>query len=376
MAEALHAQGELRRRGGGREEQRGRMEAQLSEALLPEVDPAARLCEGHPAPAGATCIEGGWFLMSRWTTAVLVDGGVHRRPLEPTYLDSFSLDVTEVTRGAYLDFVRSGDAGVLPPPPDCGGYMNVDDRYPEIGFSMRAERSGWTDAGTPVPGSKLAPVACVTRSEAIAFCAHRGGRLPTAFEFFRVVRGAFPSGRRLPWGDTPPALTGPDPVIDYQGEYAAVGLRGESRPPDVGTRLRGATDAGVVDLAGGVSEFLHECAEELDQHPFDGGFSIRPARAGIKTRCEAGTLVAGDNWYTTRRTMPMIGVTSVFVVKDYSIDWAGTPCPRLGALDVCLPGTAEDTLGASMPPSSWNVETSGNERRSWSLGFRCAYDVP
>lgn len=181
-----------------------------SEAL-PEVDPAARPCEGHPAPAGATCIEGGWFLMSRWTTAVLVDGGVHRRPLEPTYLDSFSLDVTEVSRGAYLDFVRSGDAGVLPPPPDCGGYMNVDDRYPEIGFSMRAERSGWTDAGVPVPGSESAPVACVTRAEAVAFCAHRGGRLPTAFEFFRAVRGAFPSGRRLPWGDTPPALTGLTP---------------------------------------------------------------------------------------------------------------------------------------------------------------------
>lgn len=346
--------------------------------LLPEVSPMGRSCVDAQSVPGAICHERGWFYLSRWTTGVALNvSGESRRPLEPVYLDSFAIDRAEVTRADYGRFVDVNDAGVRGPPSECGGYVNVDADYPEIGWLPVAERSGWTDGGTPTSGTELVPVTCVTRTEAMAFCAYRGGRLPTTLEFFRAVRGLYPSQRRFPWGDAPPSLSaGPGPFPQsFLAEYAAVSLRRFSDPPPVATRMLGQSDVGVFDLVGSVSELMLECAEELPELPADGGFLIRPPIPPYRSRCVTGVVFGGDNWYTVRHTTPMIGVSSIFVLSDVGVVWAGSRCSQIEGLEVCLAGSAVDTLGPAMPPSSWMVESKGNDRRSWAIGFRCAYDL-
>lgn len=345
---------------------------------LPDVLPGSS-CQELQFPPAAVCLEGGWFLMSRWTTGVVLDDGEQRRRrLEPVYLDSFAIDRTEVTRAAFWQFALSNDAGVAAPPADCGGYLNVDREYPEVGWSTVPERSGWTDAGAPVPGTEMSPVACVTRSEAVAYCQHFGGRLPTSLEFFRAVRGPYPSQRRFPWGDEPPSLLsgGPSPFPqNFLTQYAAVSMRHLTGPPEVATRTLGRSESGVYDLVGGVSEFMSECAEDLaDQSP-DGGLLIRPLKTASRSRCQTAVLVAGDNWYTVRNTISMVGVTSLFAVTDFRVAWAGSSCSQIGGLELCIADSAMDTVGQVTPPSSWTVESKGNDRRSWAIGFRCAYDL-
>jgi formylglycine-generating enzyme required for sulfatase activity len=87
------------------------------------------------------------------------------------------------------------------------------------------------------------------RDEAIAYCASRGGRLPTADEW--LVAAAGKSARRYPWGDTGAVC-----------RRAAWGLasgpcstRGTG-PDTVGAHPDGDTPAGLHDMAGNVAEWV------------------------------------------------------------------------------------------------------------------------
>ena len=58
----------------------------------------------------------------------------------------------------------------------------------------------WQD-GEPPPGTSDHPVTWVDASDAAAFCAWLGVRLPTEAEWEKAARGA---DARYPWGDEPP----------------------------------------------------------------------------------------------------------------------------------------------------------------------------
>jgi formylglycine-generating enzyme required for sulfatase activity len=93
------------------------------------------------------------------------------------------------------------------------------------------------------------PVAGVTAEEAEAYCAFRGGRLPTEAEWEKAARGT--GRRRFPWGRT------------YHARLANHGRPPVRADPSDGFRFAapvgsfpdGASPYGVLDLAGNVMEW-------------------------------------------------------------------------------------------------------------------------
>jgi formylglycine-generating enzyme len=91
----------------------------------------------------------------------------------------------------------------------------------------------------------------VTRSDAAAFCASRGGRLPTEDEWIVAADSAMNPPRRYPWGDTGAVC-----------RRAAWGLEsgpcasGADGPDTVGAHKDGDSPLGLHDMAGNVAEWV------------------------------------------------------------------------------------------------------------------------
>ncbi len=90
-------------------------------------------------------------------------------------------------------------------------------------------------------GSLDHPINCVTQAQAKAYCAHRGGRLPTFGELQWATR-AGSKGSRFPWGNTP----GPD---------ATHACWNVTTTCSTGAFPTGDSPQGIHDLAGGVAEW-------------------------------------------------------------------------------------------------------------------------
>ncbi|WP_394834133.1 formylglycine-generating enzyme family protein [Pendulispora rubella] len=91
----------------------------------------------------------------------------------------------------------------------------------------------------------------LTRDEAAAYCAARGGRLPTEDEWMAAAAANASTLRRYPWGDTGAVC-----------RRAAWGLErgpcahGALGPDTVGAHPDGDTPSGIHDLAGNVAEWV------------------------------------------------------------------------------------------------------------------------
>ena len=110
-------------------------------------------------------IPGGAFLMGS-------DAGGDEGPIHSVFLEKYYIDQYEVTNGQYAACV---DAGV------CEEVNSSELRDPEFaGFPVRYVR--W--------------------EQAAAYCAWRGGALPTEAQWEKAARGGLP-GMLYPWGDEP-----------------------------------------------------------------------------------------------------------------------------------------------------------------------------
>lgn len=121
---------------------------------------------------------------------------------------------------------------------------------------VEATEQSWqacVDAGRCAPlalsGEPGRAVSGMTRDEAAAYCAFRGGRLPTDDEW--TWAGGGPKARRYPWGGTGAVCRrGAWGIADGPCGYGATG------PELTGVHPDGASPDGVLDLAGNVAEWV------------------------------------------------------------------------------------------------------------------------
>ena len=143
-------------------------------------------------------------------------------PKHDVYLDSYYIDVWEVTTARYALFLKATD--IVPP-------------------------EHWDDVQGDASGNR--PVIGVSWEDADAYCRWAGRRLPTEAEWERAARGI--EGRTYPWGDsttifrTDRYFTDRNRLRDWHG-YQTLW--------EVGTYDAGMTPDGVSDLSGNVMEWV------------------------------------------------------------------------------------------------------------------------
>ncbi len=239
-SEALRTVEELLRGAGSRPQARGAdivlaRDAREARPAVPEVTPRPGEVARVPAPPPAEFVDDQMIKIPRGRFSL---GCRARRdpdcepdefPRRQIFLDSFAIDRYEVTWKQYAECVAAGACSAL----------------------ALARCEVWTDEGF-VRGASIPerfrgasqPVVCATWAQAAEFCEWHGKRLPTEAEWERAARGD--GITQYPWGDDPPTCAR---AQNYQCGYTTA---------PVGTHPAGASPEGVHDLAGNVSEWVHD----------------------------------------------------------------------------------------------------------------------
>jgi len=193
-------------------------QAQLERLRKPKQDNEA--VKGDDAPMGV--IPAGEFWMGIDGTIGLED----ERSRHKVWLDTFSIDLYEVTTNRYAKFLAA--TGRTPP------WL-----WDSVKLAIHGER----------------PVVGVDWEDADAYCRWAGKRLPAEAEWEKAARGT--DERLYPWGNQPPT-----------GDLAnfAVGARfsySQALMP-VGRYKEGKSPFGLYDMAGNVWEWVQDWYDGAD----------------------------------------------------------------------------------------------------------------
>ncbi len=167
-------------------------------------------------------------------------------PEHTVYLNSYWIDLTEVTNEMYSQCVDEGTCS-LPAGNDSWERTDyfTDDEFRDY------------------------PVILVTWQQADAYCRWAGRRLPTEAEWEKAARG--PSSFRFPWGNEAPR----GDLLNFCDSRCGLNWRDESTDDGyadtspVGSYGRGASPYGVLDMAGNVREWVADWfgEEYYDESP-------------------------------------------------------------------------------------------------------------
>ncbi|MCC6141800.1 MAG: SUMF1/EgtB/PvdO family nonheme iron enzyme [Nitrospira sp.] len=159
------------------------------------------------------------------------DGLPNERPEHTVTVKAFYIDQYEVTAGRYQKFVELGKREIQDPVDEDAG-RSLDDR----------------------------PVVGVTWTEASAYCAWAGKRLPSEADWEKAARGT--DGRRYPWGAMQPFVD----IANYnRGLWVSetitlvpVGSGLEGMSVRHGLKEGGKSPYGLAHMAGNAAEWVND----------------------------------------------------------------------------------------------------------------------
>ena len=173
--------------------------------------------------AAMAFIPAGEFLMGS------ENGDKDERPVHSVYLDGFYLDIYEATTALYERCVQNGACS-----------------EPEL-ESSHSRKTYYGD-----PEYADFPVIYVDWEQASAFCAWRGGRLPSEAEWEKAARGGL-EGMDYPWGNEPPMCR--------EGAVNGAKFDDDASCNDTDTARVGSYSPngyGLYDMAGNVWEWIYD----------------------------------------------------------------------------------------------------------------------
>ena len=156
-------------------------------------------------------IRAGWFKMGSPNGT----GDDDEHPQHMVYLDRYRIAKTEVTVAQFRRYCESS------------GYS----------YDWNGMKPSWGYVDDY-------PMVNVTWDEALAYCKWAGGDLPTEAEWEKAAKGT--DGRVYPW-------TG-----DWDADKCVDWSNSDGRPAPVGSKPKGASPYGVLDMAGNVFEWCKD----------------------------------------------------------------------------------------------------------------------
>jgi iron(II)-dependent oxidoreductase len=229
--------------------------------------------DGAPGPDPAdlpldVVVEGGEFVMGTSSDPWAYD---NERPAHVVDVPTFRMDTTPVTNGAYAAFVADGGYDDERWWAEGGWAWRHDTGLVHPQFWIPAANGTWTRRrfGRIESLPAREPVQHVCWYEADAYARWRGARLPTEAEWEKAARGATDAG----------------------GLFRPGGRFG---PDEVGAHPEGASDAGCLDLLGGVWEWT---ASDFEAYP---GFVSFPYREYSEVFFGAGRSEHGPSYKVLR----------------------------------------------------------------------------
>jgi formylglycine-generating enzyme required for sulfatase activity len=184
-------------------------------------------------------VPAGWFKMGNNA------GDSNEQPVHEIYLDEYYIDQYEVTNEQFVAFLN--DQGNR----EEGGRNWYDPTYGQI--EERDERWQVAPPGLFEQRSEQHPVTGVSWYGAQAYCAWRGGHLPTEAQWEKAARGD--DERTYPWGEE---------IASHLARYYNSGGGGIA---PVGHYPEGVSPYGAYDMAGNVWEWVADAYDsEYYQH--------------------------------------------------------------------------------------------------------------
>ena len=254
-------------------------------------DPALADCDdADPAvtPAVRRLIPGGPFVHG---AAGHEDEFFDAVPVASFEIHTICMDVTEVTNTAFAAFLDERAALGLPNQDDAGrplyDFTDADDPYDDGVPQWIVEDNGQHSV---IDGMGQHPVTEVFEWSGEAYCAARGGRLPTEAEWEKGARGD-QDARPYPWGEAPLDCSrgnirpGADAVSFDELEEPCHDLTVE-----VGLFPDGASPYGLLDMAGNAGEWVFDwydpdyyaVAEQVDPQGPDEGVDVAFPNGGTR----------------------------------------------------------------------------------------------
>ncbi len=199
---------------------------------------SAAFAQTSPVPKGMVRVPAGEFSMGN------DDGGQHEKPLHKVFLDSYYIELHEVTNAEYHVFwIADGGANSDHTPVSYGAKLGLEN---------------WPTIAKTKPDQ---PVVGVSWHDAVAYAKWVGKRLPTEAEWEKAARG---TDRRLwPWGNAfSLRIRGTKIHANVWNNVDGY----QDGPAPVGTYPTGASPYGVLDMAGNVWEWVSDWYSESYYH--------------------------------------------------------------------------------------------------------------